>query len=342
MRRRTFLAGTLGICSGFAFNSILPPALPPELGLTTVSGPTMGTYFRLIFPDAGGIAVAVEAEAVATLAQVDALMSTYRADSEVSRFNGSDAMALMQISKHTGTVIEDALRVGALTGGAFDITISPLVEVWGFGPAGRMAVFPDRALVAEAERRVGQHALKSERGVLRKTRSDVAIDLSGIAKGYAVDRLVALLDGHGMPAYLIDVGGELRAKGHRPDGQPWRVGIERPLRHLREVHRVVPLEDRAIATSGDYRNFFMHDGHRYTHAIDPRTAQPVKHSLASVTVLDRDAMTADALSTALMVMGPDEGQRFAEQAGVAAYFVAREDDRLVDRSTSAFEPWLNG
>jgi len=301
----------------------------------------MGTYFRLTLPVTGEDAATLMAEAVAIVDRVDNLMSTYRTDSEVSRFNRSTSSSPLQVSTQTGAVLDEAIRVGALTGGAFDVTIGPLVELWGFGAAGRAATVPPGALVGEAARRVGIGALSADGGVARKTRSDLAVDLSGIAKGHAVDRLAAMLDAREVPAYLVDIGGELRAKGCRPDGRPWKVGIERPVPGRRAVHRVVRLEDHAIATSGGYRNFFVHDGRRFVHAIDPRSARPVTHSLASVTVIDRTAMTADALSTALMVMGPDEGLRFAERAGVAAYFIAHVADRLVDRHTSAFEPWLH-
>jgi thiamine biosynthesis lipoprotein len=340
LKRRTVLAGAVAVCSGATLGSLVV-GTGRELELTTVSGSTMGTYFRLTIPGAREGAAALEAEAAAIVGRVDRLMSTYRADSEVSRFNRSLSSSPVRVSKQTGTVIDEAVRVGALTGGAFDVTIGPLVELWGFGAAGRPASVPQAALVDEAAKRVGIDALKAGPGAVWKTRSDLAVDLSGIAKGYAVDRLAAMLDAREVPAYLVDIGGELRAKGCRPDGRPWRVGIERPVPGRRAVHRVLRLEDCAVATSGGYRNFFVSGGQHYVHMIDPRTAQPVTHSLASVTVIDRRAMKADALSTALMVMGPDEGLRFAERAGVAAYFVAWVDGRLVDRFTSAFEPWLD-
>ena len=339
MRRRTFLTGTAGILSGLAVGSITPFALR-ESGLVTLSGPTMGTHFRILLPEAGRNADALKAHSVEILAQVDRLMSTYRPDSEVSRFNATGVGSPVQISLQTAAVIDEAQRIGELTGGAFDVTVGPLVDLWGFGASGRREVVPDTGLVARAARRVGMNALQLDRSAAWKTRSDLAIDLSGIAKGYAVDQLAAMLDMQGVPAYLVDVGGELKAKGRRPDGRPWSVGIERPLHGERAVHRVIELEGCAIATSGDYRQFFVHEGHRYTHAIDPRSARPVTHSLASVTVLHQHAMTADALSTALLVMGTGEGLNFAERTGIAAYFVDRVGDSLVDHYTMAFQPWL--
>lgn len=341
MRRRVFLAGTAGVFSGFALGSIAPVAAP-DLGLARLSGPTMGTYFSILFPDAGGMSETLNSVAFERLTEVDRLMSTYRADSEVSRLNATDALSPVQISAPTRAVIDEALRIGDLSGGAFDVTVGPLVDLWGFGPSGRAQVVPDAGLVSQTAERVGMDALQAGRDAAWKTRSDLAIDLSGIAKGYAVDRLAAMLDAEGVPAYLVDVGGELRAKGRRPDGQPWKVGIERPSPGQRAVHRVIAVEDRSIATSGDYRNFFVQGGRNFAHLIDPRTAQPVMHSLASVTVLDRDAMTADALSTTLMVMGPDEGLSFAIRNDIAAYFVVRDGGDLVDRHTPAFAPWIDG
>lgn len=335
MRRRTLLAGAAGAIAGYALGANVPIAAP-DSGLATLSGPTMGTHFRILIPDPNGTAESLNVTSAEVLAEVDQLMSTYRVDSEVSRINASEALSPVQISAPTRMVIDEARRVGDLTSGAFDITIGPLVELWGFGASGRPTAVPHPGLVSKSAGRVGLEALRTVQDTAWKKRSDLAIDLSGIAKGYAVDRLAAMLDAEGIPAYLIDVGGELRARGHRPDGKPWKVGIERPSRGQRAIHRVIALEGQSIATSGDYRNFFVQDGESYAHVLDPRTAQPVTHSLASVTVIARDAMMADALSTALMVMGPDEGLSFADRNDVAAFFIVRDGNDLVDRHAPAF------
>ena len=339
-RRRAFLAGTAAIATGYAFATLVPTEAPTP-GLTTLSGLTMGTYFRILVPDAAKDTAALNVNAAATLNEVDRLMSTYKPSSEVSLLNLAGLKSPVPVSAPTQTVIGEAIRVGDLTGGAFDVTVGPLVELWGFGASGRTQAIPDTRLISQAARRVGMESLRSGEGTAWKTRPGLGIDLSGIAKGYAVDRLAATLDSHGVPDYLVDVGGELRAKGRRPDGTRWKIGIERPSPGTDSIQTVVALENRSIATSGDYRNFFMQGGETYSHVIDPRTARPVRHSLASVTVLDRDAMTADALSTALMVMGPAEGFDFAERNGIAAYFITREGSGLIDRYTPAFEPRLD-
>lgn len=340
MQRRTLLVGTAAVISGAAIGSMTPLRINSTAALSVLSGPTMGTYFRIAFPKADASPADIKADALTTLSQVDALMSTYRADSEVSRFNRYLSSAPMRISDSTRDVIDRALQIGDFTGGAFDITTGPLVELWGFGPAGSRTDIPAQTDINNLARGIGYKTLELNNRNLRKTDQKVGVDLSGIAKGYAVDRLAQMLEERGISAYLVDVGGELRAKDRRPDGDSWRVGIELPVAGERRPHRVVNLRDRAIATSGDYRNFFMHHGDYYTHIIDPRTSQPVSHGLASVTVLERDAMTADALSTALMVMGPDQGRRFAEENGLAAYFIWREHEMLFHDNTTAFEPLL--
>ncbi len=339
INRRTFLVGTAGIVPMIALGSISSEYLLNK-GLASVSGATMGTYFRIIFPESRPKKEEVLLNAPGTLADVERHMSTYLPDSEVSRFNNADVNARVKVSHPTRVVTEQALEIAELTGGAFDPTIGPLVELWGFGPAGPIDAVPDANSISQVAGRIGVDALRVENGQARKLKRDLAIDLNGIAKGYAVDRLAAMLEAQSASAYLIDIGGELRAKGHKPDGGLWQVGIEKPSVGAPEVHRVVALKNHGIATSGDYRTFSTIDGLKYTHVIDPRTCAPVTHSLASVTVIAEDTMTADALSTALMVMGPEEGYRFADQMNIAAYFLVREEDQFVERYTPSFKPSL--
>ncbi|MCE8522745.1 FAD:protein FMN transferase [Ruegeria pomeroyi] len=300
----------------------------------------MGTYFRIQFPEFRAAKATIDLNTAGTLSEVDRLMSTYLSDSEVSHFNAAAPGEPISISPHTNAVIEEAFRVGKLSNGAFDVTIGPLVDLWGFGPSRQTGKIPDGASIRHTAMQVGMDGLHSAENRLWKSKSGLGIDLSGIAKGYAVDQLARLLDAQNLPGYLIDIGGELRAKGRRPDGRQWTIGIERPVQGQRKAYRVVRLEDAAVATSGDYRNFFVSGGQSYSHVIDPRTTKPVAHSLASVTVLDQSTMRADALSTALMVMGPDEGRAFAEQSQIAAYFLVREGRRLNEFYSSAFEPYL--
>ncbi len=339
IKRRTFLVGTVGVVSGIA-SGLSTPAVANATGLATLSGESMGTYYRILFPDDAGTVGSLQLNALGTLAEVDRLMSTYQPDSELSKFNSADMNSPVTVSDHTRKVIEEARRVNNLTSGAFDATIGPLVELWGFGASGRRPAPPTTVEISQTARRLGMDALMLEGPEIWKTRPQLAVDLSGIAKGYAVDQLSEMLDARGVQSYLVDLGGELRAKGYRPEGRPWRVGIERPERSQRAVHRIVELNDRAIATSGDYRNFIRQGGQIFSHVIDPRIGRPVVHSLTSVTVIAQNAMTADALSTALMVMGPDEGPAFAQRQGIAAYFVIRDGNRLIDHSTATFKPFV--
>lgn len=336
MKRRTMLVGSLAACSGIALAApwILSRRTPD---VTALRGPTMGTYYSVKFgEDAAGVAL-VQRETAQVLTHVDALMSTYRPDSELSAFNATPSTGWTEMSADTRTVIDEALRVGDLTQGAFDVTVGPLVNLWGFGATGNPLAVPDDEALADAARAVDYRLLAARGRSVRKSVPALHADLSGIAKGYAVDRLAALLDRRGIESYLIEVGGELRAHGRKPDGLPWRVGIERPVPGARSVYRAVNLHDRAIATSGDYRNFFLHEGQRYSHTVDPRTARPVIHTLASVSVIAETAMTADAFSTAIMVLGPDAGYEFARSHDLAATLIAHRGDGFEERWTPAFE-----
>ncbi len=343
MKRRTYLAGTLAVAARLAVpGSVLALTGCGTSGardaMTRLAGPTMGTGYRVSLPQrlSADETEAVRAIVEAALGRVDALMSTYRSDSELSAFNAAGAKQWLDVAPDTATVMAEALRTGSLSGGAFDVTVGPLVDLWGFGPREHQGVPSDEA-IADAAALSGQDALQllPERGVA-KSRDGLRVDLSGIAKGHAVDLVAERLEAAGFDSYLIDVGGELKAKGRKADGAIWRVGIERPVPGERQVQRVVNLEGGAIATSGDYRNFFERGGRRYSHTIDPRTGRPVEHTLASVSVIADSAMTADALSTALMVMGPVEGLALAESLGLPALFLLRSGGDIVERGTGAF------
>ncbi len=343
MKRRTYLAGTLAVAARLAVpGSVLALAGCGGSGardaMTRLSGPTMGTGYRVSLPQklSADETEAVRATVEAALGQVDALMSTYRSDSELSAFNAAGAKTWLEVAPDTAAVMAEALRTGSLSGGAFDVTVGPLVDLWGFGPGDRQGVPGDEA-IADAAALSGQNALQFVPGRgMAKDRDGLRVDLSGIAKGHAVDLVAERLEAAGFDSYLIDVGGELKSRGRKADGAIWRVGIERPVPGERQVQRVVTLEGGAIATSGDYRNFFERGGRRYSHTIDPRTGRPVEHTLASVSVVADSAMTADALSTALMVMGPEEGLALAETLELSALFLLRSDGEIAERGTRAF------
>lgn len=341
MNRRAVLAGALAAGCGLALGApwVLSRRTP---GITPLRGQSMGTFYTVKFPEDAGPAGPLHEEIQAVLARIDALMSTYKVDSELSLFNAAASVDWMTMSADTHDVVTEAVRVGHLTRGAFDITVGPLVDLWGFGAAPRTLAIPRDEALADAASAVDYQLLSSNGPSLRKSSSAVQVELSGIAKGYAVDRVAAVLEGHGVADYLVDIGGELRTRGRKPDGRRWRVGIERPDPDSRTVFRAVELGDRAIATSGDYRNFFVHEGRRYSHTIDPRTGRPVTHQLRSVSVIADTAMTADGLSTAIMVLGPHEGYEFARSHHLAASLIVHQDDGFDERWTPEFEPYRVG
>ncbi|MBK6286819.1 MAG: FAD:protein FMN transferase [Gammaproteobacteria bacterium] len=309
-------------------------------------GDTMGTTYhvtvvepprRLSQPAAG--------EGVdAALQQVNALMSTYRPESEVSRFNAAPPDAWFAVSPETLDVVETALEIHALSAGAFDITVGPLVDLWGFGAGAKGADrVPSEQDIARAAARVGSAALsvRREPPALRKS-AEREIDLSAIAKGYGVDRAALWLEAAGVANYMVEVGGEVRTAGNNPDGHEWRIGIEAPELMRGRALAAIAVSGKSIATSGDYRNYFERDGKRYSHTIDPATARPIEHGLASVTVVAQDCKTADALATAIDVLGPARGMELAEREQIPVYMLVRVGSGFESRSSTTFQPYLDG
>jgi thiamine biosynthesis lipoprotein len=219
------------------------------------------------------------------------------------------------------------------------MTVAPLVDLRGFGSDGRVEELPDEAAIRDALSRVGygRLAVRMDPPALRKAKPSVAIDLSGIAKGYAADTVAEELQSlDSIRGCLVEIGGEIRVRGHGPHKEKWRLGIEAPTADRRSVRLRIALTDRALATSGDYRNFFEHDGVRYSHTLDPRTGHPVRHRLTSVSVVHHSAATADAWATALLVLGPEDGYELAERRGLAVCFMLRDGEEIEERMTALF------
>lgn len=270
-------------------------------------------------------------------------MSTWEPESDISRFNRAPADTWVVLPAELRMVLDHALRLAQQTDGAYDPTVGPLVDLWGFGAPGAMPA-PDADAIVEASARVGWHRLQvdAKRGAVHQP-GDMRLDLSSIAKGHAVDRLSEALQAQGVTDYLIDVGGELRAAGSNAQGRPWTVAIESPRVHdsndgdATPHLRTVTLRDAAIATSGDYRRLADAQGKRISHEIDPRSGQPTEGILASVSVIRADAMDADALATALFVLGDVHGMDFAERQGIAAIFTLRSGNGFKQRATAAWQ-----
>lgn len=309
------------------------------------SGETMGTSYgvKVVFnvPRSSVEKAQLGEEIEITLEQVNRLMSSYRDDSDVSRINAAEPGQLVVISPQTFEVISEAQRISQLTDGFFDITVGPLVDLWGFGPLFRFNEnLPDELEVFAAKKQVGWNYLSLEEGVINKSQV-VHVDLSAIAKGYAVDQVSKLLKSRGVESFLVEVGGEISVSGHNKSGNDWVLGIERPDYTQRKAFATLSLQGHSLATSGDYRNFYESNGQRYSHTINPKTGYPVKHKLASVSVIARACMEADALATALMAMGEIDGYQYAVQHGINAYFIYRENDRFESVFTPGFKPFLN-
>lgn len=289
--------------------------------LLRLSGTSMGTTWHASVR-AQGPAEPIWAAIQGALDQVDARMSTWKPDSELSRLNAAEAGA-HPISDELAAVLAIATEVNLASSGAFDVTIGPLVDAWGFGPLKEGAPPSEEELAALRERIGPDRLVLSGPTEVQKLRADVHIDLSAVAKGHAVDRAALALDSLGLDNYMIEVGGEVRARGTNPDGLPWQLGIERP-DGSSVVEEVVPLRDMALATSGDYRRYREVAGQRVAHTLDARTGQPLRHNLASVSVLDPSCAWADAWATALLVLGPDEGMALAERRQLPVLFILRE------------------
>jgi len=316
------------------------------------SGKTMGTTYRIRVDVAGEGAIGPERQRLiaqrvtACLERVNQQMSTYRADSELSAFNRSAADRWYPVSAATASVVAAALQYHAETGGAFDVTVGPLMRLWGFNAktATEMANEPDSEEIRAALAKVGSAHLRvrmKPNPALRKLKSGIEVDLSSLAKGYAVDRLVELLKSEGGTGGLVEIGGEVRTWGKREDGRRWRIGIENPLKGRRALARVLRLETAALATSGDYRNFHTLGDRQIAHLIDPRTGKPLTTHQMSVSVCAETCMEADALATALTLMGVKEGLAWSESHGVAAMFLVVENDNIVEKHSSYFDPYLH-
>ena len=278
----------------------------------TLTGRTMGTTYTVkvvtgYFGSVSGLPEKIDRR----LDQINHSMSPYLRDSEISRFNRFQEVGVeFPISKDFLRVMQQAARIHALSEGAWDGTVNPLVDLWGFGRTGRADHRPPPEKIAALLGDIGFQKIEvRDSGALVKRQAAVSLDLSSIAKGYGVDQVADEVRRAGFSAFLVEIGGEVYAAGARPDGRPWRVGINRPKTDARfdDVYKVVSLKDQAFATSGDYRNFFVEDGVRYSHIIDPRTGYPVRAGVVSVSILADDCTLADGLATAVMVMGVEKG-----------------------------------
>jgi len=309
-----------------------------------LSGSALGTTFNvlLVAPPDNFAGEELESSILGTLEEVDRLASTWREDSELSLFNASTQTDWITTSSEFCAAIESAIEISRISDGAFDITVGPLVNLWGFGPGDNVRQPPGEAALQEAMGRVGYENLQTRCAVpaVRKQHALTYVDLSGWAKGYAVDQVATLLDRSELKDYLVEIGGELRVRGLNAERLKWAVAIETPSMTKRIPRSVLRVTDTGLATSGDYRNYFEHEGIHYSHTIDARTGRPVTHTLAAVTVVNPSAAFADAMATALLVLGPAKGPQRAEELGIAAYFLIRKATNFEAVTTGSFDELL--
>lgn len=311
----------------------------PAQRIEVLSGPTMGSTYTIKYvsskatPAADAAGVAVQA----ILDEVDRQMSTYRTDSDLSIFNRLPAGSCRAMPTPVLELVSYAGELSELSDGQFDITIAPLLDAWGFGPNSREHRIPSAEQIAAAREQMGMQHLRIEDDQLCK-QVDLKLDLNSIAAGYTVDRIAERFTAMGIDSYMIEVTGEIIAKGIKPDGSPWRIALEQPIgKGERVLQRVLDVDGWGINTSGDYRNYFEENGVRFSHTLSPQTSAPIAHNLAAVTVIDRSALVADGLGTVLLVMGLEEGMALAHKHDVAAMFVTRESDEFATHYSPVFE-----
>jgi len=329
--------------SFFVLSLFLLTACQSEKKQIALTGSTMGTYYSIKYLAQDNIPSKeqIQKEIDAVLEQVNNQMSTYRKNSELSQFNQSRGEEPFPVSSATATVVKEAIRLNKITEGALDITVGPLVNLWGFGPGDRPEQIPSKADLAQAYQRVGIQYLAVDGNKLIKKIPNLYVDLSSIAKGYGVDAVAHYFDKKKITNYLVDIGGELHLKGVNVHNKPWRVAVEKPTPgEQKTVQLILQPGDMAVATSGDYRNYFEEDGIRYSHTINPKTGLPITNHLVSVTVIDKSCMTADGIATGLDVLGPEKALEVANQHNIATYMIEKTADGYKEIISEAFKPYL--
>ncbi|HCI6822190.1 TPA: FAD:protein FMN transferase ApbE [Klebsiella variicola subsp. variicola] len=342
-----FRAALLGACvllSGC--DSAITPATPASTA-TVLDGKTMGTFWRVsVIGVDEAKAEALRAKVQAQLDADDRLLSTWKNDSALMRFNHAADTRPWPVSEAMADIVTLSLRIGAKTHGAMDITVGPLVNLWGFGPDKLPVTTPDAQAIAAAKARTGLQHLQvinqSGRQFLQKDIPDLFVDLSTVGEGYAADHLARLMEQEGISRYLVSVGGALVSRGMNGEGKPWRVAIQKPTDRENAVQAIVDINGHGISTSGSYRNYYELDGKRISHVIDPQTGQPITHKLVSVTVIAPTALEADGWDTGLMVLGPEKAQQVVREQGLAVYMIVKEGEGFKTWMSPQFRTFLVG
>lgn len=312
---------------------------------TVLQGKTMGTFWRV---SAVGVdakrARELQAKIQTQLDADDQLLSTYKNDSALMRFNLSKSLSPWPVNDAMADIVTSALRIGAKTDGAMDITVGPLVNLWGFGPDQQPVHIPAQAQIDAAKAQTGLSHLKvineADRNYLQKDLPDLSVDLSTVGEGYAADHLARLMEQEGIARYLVSVGGALNSRGMNAERHPWRVAIQKPTDRENAVQAVVDINGHGISTSGSYRNYYELDGKRLSHVINPQTGRPIEHNLVSVTVIAPTALEADGWDTGLMVLGPEKAKEVVRREGLAVYMIVKEGQGFKTWMSPQFKSFL--
>lgn len=317
------------------------PAPDEETPATQLAGSIFGTFYQVTLVDDNGRGPALEKGFLEVLNRVDRQMSTYRDDSDLNRLNKAPPGTWADLPDELMAVLEEALVIAEKTNGAFDITLGGLVNLWTFGPEARPIDPPSDKEVAERLAKSGYQKLELDLEKQRARRLDeFYVDTSGLAKGYAVDAVANYLRQKGLKHFMVNIGGDIIAAGQRSPSRPWRVGVEVPEDGPQRVQHVIPVDNMALATSGDYRNYLEHNGKRYSHIIDPLTGKPITHRLASASVLMPSNIEADALGTAFMAMGEEKTMAYAHEHHVPVLLIVRYEDEFKTLMSPALEALL--
>ena len=320
-----------------------PPAA--EHPMLEIHGRTMGTFYGVkVVGDFPGGQQALQTQVDSLLKHYNDEISTYDPNSSLSKFNQQQTTAPFPVSQDMADIVISAVRVGQRTQGVLDVTVGPLVNLWGFGPDRRPVKIPTDAQITAARQRVGIQRLhvdvSADHSELRKDIPNMYVDLSTVGEGFGADKIADFLESRGVHNYLVEIAGASRSRGVNAKGEPWKLAIQKPTDELDEVQAIVKPDGRAISTSGSYRNYYELNGQRYSHIIDPATGKPITHRLVSATVITPTALEADGLDTALMVMGPEKAMAFAKQQHLAVYLVIKTDKGFKAEYSETFKPYL--
>ena len=339
---RTMLLGIVILLVG-CDNTSAPAT--PKAQVTVLDGKTMGTFWRVSVVGVDQNKAEDLRQKVQTLLDGDdQLLSTWKSDSALMRFNQSQSMTPWPVSEGMADIVTESLRIGQKTQGAMDITVGPLVNLWGFGPDKQPVKTPTQAQINAAKARTGLEKLtvinRAGQQYLQKSIPDLYVDLSTVGEGYAADHLARLMVEEGISRYLVSVGGALVSRGMNGEGQPWRVAIQKPTDRENAVQAIVDINGHGISTSGSYRNYYELDGKRISHVIDPQTGRPITHNLVSVTVIAPTALEADGWDTGLMVLGTEKAQQVVREQGLAVYMIMKEGDGFTTWMSPQFSAFL--